>query len=194
MNVNPLASDADYTLGNRRTLRHAPGAVLIVIKPRLAERFLRSFVASARAHFTEQMLRLIAGGAMVISAPSMWCANLFKLLKWLITVTAVALLLLPWRWHHEFGKLPAPLQLRHIKLFALGAFALGVYFLWRVSCSDLVKMAIACEVPSFGQSSIDDPHWRTTIHRFYFLGGSSRVRRNAPRRQCFAAFDASRMR
>ena len=58
-------------------------AGLIAIKPRLAERFLRSFASSARAHYTEQALRLIAGGALVSFAPSMlpepvqvlWMAN-----------------------------------------------------------------------------------------------------------------------
>ena len=46
---------------------------------------------------------------MVIFAPSMWYADLFKLFGWLIVVTAVALLLLPWRWHYEFGKWAIPL-------------------------------------------------------------------------------------
>ena len=47
-------------------------ALLIAITPQLAERFLRSFWSSARAHYAEQVLRLIAGGAMVIVGPSMW--------------------------------------------------------------------------------------------------------------------------
>ena len=62
-------------------------AVLIAIKSQLAERFLRSFASSARAHYAEQALRLIAGGAMVIFAPSMWYPDLFKLFGWLIVVT-----------------------------------------------------------------------------------------------------------
>ena len=108
-------------------------AVLIAVKPGLAERFLRLFAASARAHYTEQVLRLIAGAALVVFAPSMWYADLFKILGWLIGVSAVALLLFPWRWHHEFGKLAAPLLFRHIKLFAFGAFALGVFIFYGVS-------------------------------------------------------------
>ena len=71
-------------------------AVLIAIKPQLAERFLRSFASSARAHYAEQTLRLLAGAAMVIFAPSMRYSELFRLLGWLIVVTAVVLLLLPW--------------------------------------------------------------------------------------------------
>jgi hypothetical protein len=108
-------------------------AVLIAIKSQLAERFLRSFASSARAHYAEQALRLIAGGAMVIFAPSMWYADLFKLFGWLIIVTAVALLLLPWRWHYEFGQWAIPRVIRHMKLFALGAFGLGILIFYGVS-------------------------------------------------------------
>jgi hypothetical protein len=108
-------------------------AVLIVVKPRLAERFIQSFASSAQTHYTEQTLRLIAGGAMVIFAPSMWHPDLFKLFGSLIVVTSVALLLLPWQWHCEMGKRTIPLVIRYIKLFALGAFALGVLVLYGVS-------------------------------------------------------------
>ena len=108
-------------------------AALIAIKPQLAERFLRSFASSARAHYTEQALRLIAGGGMVLFAPSMWYPDVFTLFGWLIVVTAVALLILPWRWHHEFGKRAMPLVIRHMKLYALGAFALGILIFYGVS-------------------------------------------------------------
>jgi hypothetical protein len=108
-------------------------AVLIAIKPQLAERFLRSFASSARAHYAEQALRLIAGGALVLFAPSMWYPDLFRLFGWLIVVTAVALLLVPWRWHYDLGNWAIPLVIRHIKLFALGAAALGILIFYGVS-------------------------------------------------------------
>ena len=108
-------------------------AVLIAIKPQFAERFLRSFASSARAHYTEQTLRLIAGGAMVIFAPSMWYPGLFILLGWMLAITAAALLLLPWQWHHEFGKRTMPLVIGHMSLFAVGAFGLGVLVFYGVS-------------------------------------------------------------
>ena len=108
-------------------------AVLIVVKQPLAERFLRSFASSARAHYAEQVCRLIAGGAIVVFAPSMRYSNLFRLFGWLIVATAVALLLLPWRWHYEFGKWAIPLVIRHMRLFALGAVALGMLIFYGVS-------------------------------------------------------------
>ncbi len=108
-------------------------AGMIAIKPLLAERFLRSFASSARAHYTEQAARLIAGAAIVIFAPSMWYPYLFKVFGWLIIVTAVGLLLIPWQWHHQFGKWAIPLAIRHLKLYALGASALGALILDGVS-------------------------------------------------------------
>ena len=108
-------------------------AVVIATKPSLAERFLRSFASSARAHYTEQGLRLLVGAAIVNFASSMWHPELFKLFGWLIVVTAVGLLLVPWRWHHKFGMWVMPLVIRHRRLFALGASALAAFILYGVS-------------------------------------------------------------
>ncbi len=108
-------------------------AVVIVIKPMLAERFLRSFASSARAHYTEQASRLIAGTAIITFAPSMWYPDLFEVLGWFIIVTAVGLLLIPWQWHRRFGKWAIPLAIRHLKLYALGASALGTLILYGAS-------------------------------------------------------------
>jgi hypothetical protein len=108
-------------------------AVLIAIKPQLAERFLRSFASSPRAHYTEQLLRLVAGGALVIFAPWMWYSELFRLLGWLIIITAAALLVLPWRWHNTFGTWAIPLVIRYMKLFAVGALALAIFIFYGMS-------------------------------------------------------------
>jgi hypothetical protein len=108
-------------------------AVLIAVTPQVAERFLRSFASSARTHYAEQSLRLIVGGAMASLAPSMWFPHVFMLLGWMLAITAVALLLLPFRWHHEFGKRTMPLVIGHMRLFAVGAFALGVLVFYGVS-------------------------------------------------------------
>lgn len=107
-------------------------AVVIAANPSLAERFLRSFASSARAHYTEQILRLLVGAAIVNFASSMWYSDLFKLFGWLIAVTAVGLLLVPWRWHHKFGMRVMPLVFRHMRLFALGASPLGAFVLYSV--------------------------------------------------------------
>ncbi len=63
-------------------------AAMIVIKPLLAERFLKRFASSARAHYLEQTSRLIAGVAIVIFSRLMWYPDLFKSFGWLIIITA----------------------------------------------------------------------------------------------------------
>jgi uncharacterized protein YjeT (DUF2065 family) len=108
-------------------------AVVIAASPSHAERFLRTFASSARAHYTEQGLRLLVGAAIANFAGSMWHAELFKLLGWLIVVTAALLLLAPWQWHQKLGTRMIPLVIRHMRLFALGAAALGVFILYGVS-------------------------------------------------------------
>ncbi len=108
-------------------------AAMIVIKPLLAERFLKRFASSARAHYLEQTSRLIAGVAIVIFSSSMWYPDLFKSFGWLIIITAVGLFLIPWKWHHRFSKWAIPLAIRHLRLYALGAFALGTLILYGAS-------------------------------------------------------------
>ncbi|MGK2926909.1 MAG: hypothetical protein ACSLE2_14950 [Lysobacterales bacterium] len=105
-------------------------AVVIVTTPSRAERFLRSFARSAPAHYTEQGLRLLVGAAFVGFASSMWYPELFKLFGWLIVVTTAGLLLIPWQWHHKFATWVMPPVIRHMRLFAVGAFALGATILY----------------------------------------------------------------
>lgn len=108
-------------------------AIVIATMPSLAERFLRSFASSARTHYTEQGLRLLVGGAIVSFASSMWYPILFKLFGWLIVVSTVGLLSIPWQWHHKFAIRVMPLVIRHLRLFGLSACALGALILYAAS-------------------------------------------------------------
>jgi len=108
-------------------------AIIIVIKPQRAEHFLSSYASSARAHYTEQAARLAVGAAFVTLAPSMWYSNLLNIFGWILVVTTIGLLLIPWQWHHKFGKWAIPLTLRYMKFYALGAFLLGAFILYSFS-------------------------------------------------------------
>ncbi len=108
-------------------------AAVIVSAPALAERFLASFASSAKAHYIEQISRLLVGAAMVHFAPSMWFPDLFGLFGWVLFLTALGLLVIPWRWHHRFGKWVIPSAIRHLKLIALGSAAIGAFILYGVS-------------------------------------------------------------
>jgi uncharacterized protein YjeT (DUF2065 family) len=86
-----------------------------------------------RAHYTEQGLRLIVGTAIVNCAGSMWYPDFFRLFGWLIALTSVALLLIPWRWHHTLATRVIPLTIRHMRLFGLGASVLALLILYGLS-------------------------------------------------------------
>ena len=108
-------------------------AVAIFVAPSRAERFLTGFASSARAHYTEQVLRLIAGGAMIVFSPEMRFPEPFLIFGWLLTVTSACLLLVPWKWHQRFGEWAIPLAVRYMKLYGVGAFALGGLIIYGVS-------------------------------------------------------------
>ena len=102
-------------------------------KPAAAERFLTAFASSARTHFVEQVVRLLVGAALVLRSPTMWQPKLFGVVGWAIVVSSVVLLCVPWQWHDRLGARVRPLLVRHLRLYALGAFAFGALLLYGVS-------------------------------------------------------------
>ena len=99
-------------------------------KPARAERFLMAFASSARTHYVEQVFRILVGAALVVLSPTMWQPKMFWLFGWAIVVSSTALLCVPWQWHDRLGKRVRPILVRYLKLYAVGAFALGVLLLY----------------------------------------------------------------
>src|SRR5262245_32588145 len=102
-------------------------------QPAIAERFLTAFASSARAHYVEQVVRLVIGAALVVRSPTMWQPHMFRLVGWAIVVSSAVLLSLPWQWHHRFGERVRPLLVRHLRLYAAGSFVFGALLLYGVS-------------------------------------------------------------
>ncbi len=107
-------------------------AGVIIGAPARAERFLRAFASSATAHYTEQGLRLLVGAAIVNVASAMRYPELFRLFGWVIVITTVGLLLIPWQWHRTFATRVMPPVYRQMRWFGLGAAVLGVLVLYSV--------------------------------------------------------------
>ena len=107
-------------------------AVTILARPPLAERFLNAFASSARAHYLEQAVRLVVGGALVLFSPAMWQPDLFRLFGWVVVGTTVVLLCIPWRWHHRFATWVVPPVIRYLKLYGVGAVVLAALLLYGV--------------------------------------------------------------
>ena len=107
--------------------------VMILIYPQRAEKFLNLYTSSARAHYTEQAARLVVGTAIVVLAPSLWHPTLLNIFGWILIITTIGLLLIPWRRHHRFGEWAIPLAIRYMKIYSLGAFGLGSFLLYCLS-------------------------------------------------------------
>jgi hypothetical protein len=99
-------------------------------KPAIAEAFLSVFASSARAHYVEQVFRLLVGAALVVRSPTMWQPRMFWLLGWAIVVSSAVLMWIPWQWHRRLGERVLPLLVRHLRLYAFGSFALGALLLY----------------------------------------------------------------
>ncbi len=104
-------------------------AVLAFVKRLYAENFLELFASSARSHFTEQILRLVVGTALIIFSPSMWYSDLFRIFGWIIVVTTVGLIVIPWRWHQGFAQKVIPLVIRFLAIYGIASFVLGAFIL-----------------------------------------------------------------
>ena len=114
------------------------GLLLIVVtgvafaKPAVAESFLMRFASSARAHYLEQIFRLLIGAALIVLSPAMWQPTMFGLVGWAIVVSSAALMCVPWQWHHRFGERMLPIVVRHLRLYAVGLLAFGALLLYGV--------------------------------------------------------------
>ncbi len=107
-------------------------AVVVFAKPAAAEVFFLSFASSARAHYTEQVVRLLIGASLMIRSAAMWQPKLFWLVGCGIVLSSVVLILTPWQWHDRFGNTVRPMLIRQMKLFAIGILAFGVLLIYGV--------------------------------------------------------------
>ncbi len=105
-------------------------AAFVAVAQKRAERFLLSFASSPRAHYLEQALRLVAGLGFVWFSPQMKYHDLFLVFGWVLVVTSIVLLLLPWRFHQRFATWSIPMVIARIKLYALASFGLGAFVLF----------------------------------------------------------------
>ena len=106
--------------------------IVVFAKPAVAERFFMSFASSARAHYTEQVIRLLIGASLVLRSTAMWQPKVFWFVGWAIVLSSLVLILSPWQWHQRFGEKVRPMLIRRMKLFAVGLLAFGVLLLYGV--------------------------------------------------------------
>jgi len=108
-------------------------AAVALISPERARLFLLGFAHSASVHYLELAVRLVVGASFVWHAPQMKFAILFIVFGWVMVVTTVALLFVPWRLHRRFANWSVPHATRNLPLFALGSLVGGVLILLAVA-------------------------------------------------------------
>jgi hypothetical protein len=100
-------------------------ALVMLLAPARAKRFLSGFASSAFTHYLELGLRLITGVAILLYAPQMLFSNFFVIFGWILVMTTVGLFAVPWQWHQRFAQWSVPYATRNLKLVAGASFVLG---------------------------------------------------------------------
>ncbi|MBV34323.1 MAG: hypothetical protein CMP47_02520 [Rickettsiales bacterium] len=103
--------------------------MVIVAKPK-AIRFLNAFVKTPWHHFIEQAFRLIVGTALAIHSPNMKFSEFFGIFGWIVIITSLMLVGLPWRWHRAFAQKVIPTVIKLIQLYGLSCLALGIFIIY----------------------------------------------------------------
>jgi len=104
-------------------------AVVLLLSPARATRFLSGFASSAFTHRLELVLRLIVGGAILLYAPQMLFSGIFVVFGWVLVVTTIGLFAVPWQWHRRFAQRAVPYATRNSRLVAVASFVFGGFVL-----------------------------------------------------------------
>lgn len=97
-----------------------------ILRPRIAKQFLGGFARTPRAHFLELTLRLLAGAALVRSAPAMAFTAGIALFGWILIITSLVLALVPWHFHQRFAAWAVPLATQRMRLIGAGSLVGGL--------------------------------------------------------------------
>jgi len=100
------------------------------LAPALATRFLRGFAQSASTHYLELGIRIPVGAAFILRAPELPREPLFTALGWMIVISSLVLLVIPWRWHRQFAERVVPPVARYLRWLGVASLGLGVVVLW----------------------------------------------------------------
>jgi uncharacterized protein YjeT (DUF2065 family) len=105
-------------------------AGLAFIAPSRATSFLGSFASSASAHYLELAIRLAVGAALLQYALHMQYSKLFLFIGWILIITTILLLAIPWQWHHRIAKRAVPFATAKLGLFGLSSAVFGGFVLF----------------------------------------------------------------
>lgn len=100
-------------------------ALVKLLAPYRAKRFLGGFASSAFTHYLELGLRVVTGAAILQYAPQMLFSKFLVIFGWILVVTSVVLFAVPWQWHQRFAQWGVPYATRNLKLVAGASLVFG---------------------------------------------------------------------
>jgi len=104
-------------------------AVAALLRPAVASSFLLGLAGTARTHYLELGIRLVAGAALVIAAGRMPFPTPILVFGWVLVLTTLVLSVMPWRWHQRFAKRSVPKALRYLPFIGICSLVAGVAIL-----------------------------------------------------------------
>lgn len=138
----------DFVVGVMQMLNFLSFAVLILAAVYLialgvaslfftdrAKAFLLAFAGTAKLHYLELTLRIIAGLAFLQYSPKARFPAAFMIFGGLLVATTAVLLVLPWSWHKRFADATVPMFVGYLKLIGIVSVILGLAILWNMSRS-----------------------------------------------------------
>ena len=100
--------------------------VVAFVRPQKFRKFLLGFAQNARVHFIEMGCRLLVGLAFLASAPGLRFESVFLAFGWLLIVTTLVLVMVPWRIHLKFAQLVVPRALEYASFMGAVSCLLGI--------------------------------------------------------------------
>lgn len=92
-------------------------------------RFLLGFASTPALHYLELSLRFMIGGSLAVSSPKMFASTAMNIFGWILLITTICILFLPWRWHWRFAQKVVPRATHYMTAIGLCSLPLGVFIL-----------------------------------------------------------------
>jgi len=80
----------------------------------------------------ELALRVLTGGALVLSAPRLAFSHALTIFGWVLIGSSLALAVVPWRLHHRLAAWSVPQNTRHMPPIGIASIAGGLFLLGMV--------------------------------------------------------------
>jgi len=104
--------------------------LVAISKPAIAARFLLGFAENPAVHYLELLLRLAVGLALLHHSVDMVFSTAMELFGWILILSTLGLLIVPWRWHRNFAKKLVPYANQHLAIIGVISLCFGITLLW----------------------------------------------------------------